>query len=142
VVCNHVYEHVPDAKRLLDEIYRVLKPGGVCYFAAGNRLNLIEPHHRLPLLSVMPKPLAHLYLRLLRNGNRYHETHLTLWGLRRLVSSFAVVDYSIPIIKHPERFAASEMVRPGTLRQKIAASVLSTAYWLCPTYIWVLRKAA
>ena len=28
VLCCHVYEHVPDATRLFDEIYRVLKPGG------------------------------------------------------------------------------------------------------------------
>ena len=28
VVCNHVLEHVPDDKRALAEIFRVLKPGG------------------------------------------------------------------------------------------------------------------
>jgi 2-polyprenyl-3-methyl-5-hydroxy-6-metoxy-1,4-benzoquinol methylase len=37
VICAHVYEHVPDPDRLLSEIWRVLKPGGLCYFAAGNR---------------------------------------------------------------------------------------------------------
>jgi SAM-dependent methyltransferase len=28
VICNHVLEHVQDDKKALDEIYRVLKPGG------------------------------------------------------------------------------------------------------------------
>ncbi len=28
VICNHVLEHVPDDKRALKELYRVLKPGG------------------------------------------------------------------------------------------------------------------
>ena len=28
VICTHVYEHVPNSKKLFDEIYRVLKPGG------------------------------------------------------------------------------------------------------------------
>src|ERR1039458_7700256 len=32
VNCTQVYEHVPDSKILMSEIYRVLKPGGVCFF--------------------------------------------------------------------------------------------------------------
>jgi len=28
VICNHVLEHIPDDKKALDEIYRILKPGG------------------------------------------------------------------------------------------------------------------
>jgi len=38
VFCMQVYEHVPDDQKLFKEIYRVLRQGGVCYFAAGNRL--------------------------------------------------------------------------------------------------------
>ncbi len=36
IVCNHVYEHVPLAGQLMDEVYRVLKANGFCYFSAGN----------------------------------------------------------------------------------------------------------
>ena len=34
VVCNHVLEHINDYKKALNEIYRVLKPGGklICSF--------------------------------------------------------------------------------------------------------------
>lgn len=63
VICAQVYEHVPNAAMMVDEIYRILKPGGVCYFAAGNRLNIIEPHYHLPFLSLFPRPLAHLYVK-------------------------------------------------------------------------------
>jgi 2-polyprenyl-3-methyl-5-hydroxy-6-metoxy-1,4-benzoquinol methylase len=28
VTCTHIYEHVPNAQRMLDEIHRVLRPGG------------------------------------------------------------------------------------------------------------------
>lgn len=140
VVCTHVYEHVPDAERLLGEIHRVLRPGGVCFFSAGNRIALMEPHYRLPLLSVVPKSLAHWYLRALGRGRFYYETHLTYWGLRRLVSRFELRDYTLAVIDDPERFAATDIVRPGSLRQRMARWLLTFAYWVCPTYLWVLRK--
>jgi SAM-dependent methyltransferase len=28
IICNHVLEHVPDDRRAMSELYRVLKPGG------------------------------------------------------------------------------------------------------------------
>ena len=46
VVLNHVYEHIPDAGRAFDEVWRILRPGGV-YVASPNRLAAIEPHHKL-----------------------------------------------------------------------------------------------
>src|SRR3989344_1791188 len=38
VICTHVYEHVPNSQKLFQEIYRVLKPNGICYLAAINSL--------------------------------------------------------------------------------------------------------
>jgi len=140
VTCAHIYEHVPNADRLMAEIHRVLKPGGVCFFAAGNRLVLIEGHYRLPLLSVLPKPLADLYLRVLRRGKRYYETHRTLWGLRKLAARFDTIDYTPRVVEDPERFHATDMVRPGSAKQKLARLVLRCGYWACPTYLWLLRK--
>lgn len=140
VSCTHIYEHVPDSKRLISEIYRVLKKGGICYFAAGNRLNLIEGHYRLPFLSVIPKPLAHLYLRILRRGDYYYENHLTYWGLKRLVFPFQIHDYTLKIIENPEKYYATDMVWPNSFKQKIALLILKAAYFISPTYIWVLKK--
>lgn len=140
VVCTQVYEHVPDAEQLMAEIYRVLKPGGICYFAAGNRLKILESHYKLPFLSIVPKSLAHLYLRVLGRGKFYFEKHLTLWELRRLVRRFEIIDYTLKIIRDPEKFCATEMIKPGSFRQKISLWVLGHAYWICPTYIWLLRK--
>lgn len=140
VVCTHIYEHVPDARQLLAEIYRVLKSGGVCYFAAGNRLKIVEAHYNLPMLSIIPKPLAHLYLRLLKKGTFYYENHLTFWSLRSLVSRFKIVDYTLRIVEDPQKFYATEMINHGTLKQKMYIWILKQAYWICPTYIWLLCK--
>ncbi len=140
VTCTHIYEHVPDAQRMLDEIFRVLTPGGVCFFAAENRLRLWEGHHNLPFLSLLPKPLGHVYVRLAGQGDRYYETHYTVWGLRRLVRRFEIIDYTKPVVRDPENYEATDMVRPGTLKQRVALATLATAYWAFPTYLWVLRK--
>ena len=60
VICSHVYEHVPDPVQMFSEIYRVLRSGGICYFSAGNRIMWNEPHYNLPLLAILPRPLAHV----------------------------------------------------------------------------------
>jgi 2-polyprenyl-3-methyl-5-hydroxy-6-metoxy-1,4-benzoquinol methylase len=140
VVCNHVYEHVPDANLLFAEIYRVLKPNGICYFAAGNRLDIKEHHHNLPFLSIVPKFVAHVYLRVMKKGKYYYETHYSYWGLKRLVAQFEVVDYTEIIIKNPERFHADDMVKTGSVTQKFALFLAKIGYWFFPTYIWVLKK--
>jgi ubiquinone/menaquinone biosynthesis C-methylase UbiE len=142
VVCSHVYEHVPSAERLMQEIYRVLKPGGCCYFAAGNRLNVMEPHYRLPFLSIIPRMLAHWYMRLAGKGTHYYEKHLTYWGLRRLAASFIIKDYSCHLINDPEQYAVDYMLPPGSFKQRVARALCRYANWLMPGYIWVLKKPA
>jgi ubiquinone/menaquinone biosynthesis C-methylase UbiE len=138
--CTHVYEHVPDPVRMMDEIQRVLRPGGVCMFIAGNRLIWMEADNKLPLLSVVPKAVGHRYVRLMGKGDRYHETTRTVWSLRKLVSRFELHDYTLKVVQDPERFHATDLVKPGTVQQKAAVLMLRGAYWLAPTYIWVLKK--
>jgi len=138
--CTQVYEHVPDSRKLMAEIYILLKPGGICYFAAGNRLVLIEGHYKLPLLSVVPKAIAHFYLSVLGRGNHYYETHLTLWSLRKLVRKFQVIDYTIKVLQEPRKFYATDIVRQGSTKQKIVLTFINVLYWLSPGYIWLLKK--
>jgi len=65
-VSNHVLEHVGDhaaQRRHIDEIVRVLRPGGVAYVALPHRWQLVENHHRLPLLGWVRGSLADRYMR-------------------------------------------------------------------------------
>lgn len=139
-ICAHVYEHVPDAARMMAEIRRVLRPGGVCYFAAGNRFQWMEPHYRLPLLSVIPSALAHLYLRVLGRGEYYYERHFSWWGLRRLAGDFALHDYTRRVIDDPVRFETAYMLPPGSLKHALARAVVRAAFPFVPTYLWLLEK--
>ena len=140
VTCTHIYEHVPDDQRMLDEILRVLRPGGLCYFAAENRIRLWDGHYNLPLVTMLPKPVADLYVRLSGRGQRRYETHRTLWGLRRLVRKFEITDYTRAVVRDPERFEATEMVWPGSPKHKAAKTIVKFAYWAFPTYLWILKK--
>jgi ubiquinone/menaquinone biosynthesis C-methylase UbiE len=140
VVCSHVYEHVPDPQRMFSEIHRVLQPGGVCYFSAGNRLMWNEPHYNLPLLSVLPRPLAHIYIRLAGKAGYYHEKHLSYWGLKALVKDFDCTDYTAKLINEPDKYATSYMLPPGSLKTRLAGLLAKYAHWASPGYIWILQK--
>jgi Methylase involved in ubiquinone/menaquinone biosynthesis len=84
IICNHVYEHLPDSGKLFEEIYRILMPRGACYCAAGNALAIMEPHYNLPFLSCIPKKFAHYYLKQMNRGTYYYENLLTWWSFKKL----------------------------------------------------------
>jgi SAM-dependent methyltransferase len=141
VVCNHVYEHTDDANRLVDEIARILKPSGVCYFAGPNKFDVVEPHYRLPLLSWLPRPVADLYVRLTRRGSGYPEKPLSWFALRRLLASrFEILDYTPAVVRDPVRYATEDLLPPGTVRHFSARAVLRLMPFLFPTFIYLLRK--
>ncbi|MFQ5577753.1 MAG: class I SAM-dependent methyltransferase, partial [Anaerolineae bacterium] len=142
VICSHIYEHVPHPERMMAEIYRVLKPGGLCYFAAGNKLKLVDPEYRLPLATMLPKAIAGPYARLVRGVPGYYETFMTLPGLKKLVRRFEVTDYTTAIINEPGRFHATDMVRPGTVKHRLARLAARLFYVALPAYIWILKKPA
>lgn len=141
VICNHVYEHVPSAEVLMDEILRILKPGGVCYFGAASRLIIMEPHYHLPFLSWLPKALAHRYMRWFKRGDFYFEKLQTRRALARLVQRFNIEDYTIEVLLDPDRFRARDMIPNGSLVEYVPRWIWRVAYPLLPTYILILRKS-
>lgn len=140
VICSQVYEHVPDPGKMFEEIFRVLRSGGVCYFAANNRIMLNEPHYNLPLLSVLPRPLAHIYMRVTGKGSHYYEELLSYWGLKSLTKRFRRIDYTLKAVFEPEKYLTDYMVRPHSLKAAAARIVLKYFYWASPAYIWLLQK--
>ena len=140
VICSHVYEHVPFPNKMMTEIYRVLKFGGFCYFAAGNKLKLIEPHYRLPFLSWLPKKIAHLYLNITNKGDHYYENLFTYPKLKKLVKRFKVNDYTLDILKHPDKFNAGDLLKKDSNKQKLSIFVYKYFKIFFPTFIWILEK--
>lgn len=138
VICTHVYEHVPNAQKLFSEIYRVLKPGGICYLAAINALWPIEPHYDLPFLSYLPKRLANIYIRI-KGKKEYYETPVTYWGLMKLTHKFEQIDYTAKILNEPKVFGYSNPIFtyiPSDFFQLISP----LAKYISPTSFWILKK--
>ncbi len=52
---------------------------------------------------------------LFKKADYYYENHLTYWGLKKLVSEFEINDYTKEIIKKPQKYFATEMVKENSL---------------------------
>ncbi|HEY0377652.1 MAG TPA: class I SAM-dependent methyltransferase [Pyrinomonadaceae bacterium] len=64
IVCMDVLEHVSDPEKLISEISRCLKPGGLCQLTAVNRFAFRDPHYHVRFVNWLPRRLANPYLRL------------------------------------------------------------------------------
>jgi len=140
ITCSHIYEQVDDAQELLDTIYKLLKPGGICYFVAGNRYKIIEPQFKLPFLSFLPNKLSKLYIRIAKKDGVYYQKHLSYFNLKKLVGMFTIHDYTIETIKNPSKYHSEDLVIEGSLKQKATILISKIVYFLIPTYIWILKK--
>ncbi len=66
-IFSHVLEHVPDPHKMVEEIHRVLKVGGIALIEFPNRLYPIELHGNLVLMPYVPLKIAKLYATILRS---------------------------------------------------------------------------
>jgi SAM-dependent methyltransferase len=138
IICAQVYEHVPDDQRLVGEMERVLKEGGIVFFSGPNRLFPVEPHYFLPFLHWLPSALANRYLRLLGRGEHYYERSRTLWSLRQLTSQFALRDVTIEAFL---RELPSIMPRPwNSILSRTPRLVWTLLLPVFPNFNWVLCK--
>ncbi len=141
-VCNQVYEHVDSPPDLLACIHRVLRSGGICYFAGPNLLWPIEPHVHLPFVHWIPRAAA---IRLLQwvGGERHRDLDahsLDFWRLRRL---FGRTGFSARSAFAARARAGVDLGDTG-LAMRAAASmpgiVERAMQPLLPGFVYVLRK--
>jgi SAM-dependent methyltransferase len=119
VISNHVIEHVGDRSeqlRHLCELRRVLRPGGVGYFAVPNRWMLVEPHFHLPFLSWLPRRWRDGYVRLAGRGTRYDCDPKSLGEIEALFREAKLHASNLCVRALRETLAIE---RPGSLLRKL-----------------------
>src|SRR3989338_7163398 len=83
-----VIEHVDDARMMVREACRVLKPGGKFYLAFPNRWRPVEAHTGIFFLSYLPRGVAEMLMKRLWKRNSIEELNLhflSYWSLKRLL---------------------------------------------------------
>lgn len=138
IICNNVYEHVPDPNRMITEIYRVLKKGGICYFAATNKYMIIESDHKLPFLSWLPIPLASLYLKIMRKGDCYYERPFSYNQLKKLFFKFKTYEYTMRVLKEPKTFNVNH--KASRFISSIPSIFIKPFTFFSPQFFWILVK--
>jgi SAM-dependent methyltransferase len=142
VVINHILEHVTSPEGLMDEVWRVLKPGGIAYLACPNRLSIVEPHYRLPFLSWLPRRWADRYVRMLGRGDRYRDHLPSFWRVMQLSRRFRVIDQTVDVLKRPERYLLGDQEYDWkvTVAARLPRCFLKLLVPFVPVWILILKK--
>jgi ubiquinone/menaquinone biosynthesis C-methylase UbiE len=118
VVFNHVYIYFKDQNYLFEELRRVLKKGGIIYFAGANAMSLKPLYDKK---KIYPK---------------------TYFGLRLLLRTFEVKDYTLEVIKNPNKYSTKKLANStiGMLISKLPGICLLPLLFITPSWIWILKK--
>lgn len=143
IVCSQVYEHYPNFQLLIQEIFRLLSPNGICYFSGPNKFAFIEEHYHLPFLSWVPRRIANIYVRIAGVAEDYYEKPKTFWQLREAMHQFKVIDLTREILTNPAAYLIEERVSGKFVT---IFRVLPNFLWplierFVPNFNWVLKKS-
>jgi ubiquinone/menaquinone biosynthesis C-methylase UbiE len=141
VISNHVVEHVGDQQQHIDEIIRVLKPGGIIYLATPNKNWITDPHYRVPLINWMPPRLASRYLRTLK-GKTWDIKPVNVRKLKRLSKNQHRIDsLVVEIIKQPEQYHLDAFKKLHPVTRRMPRPVLKALSSISPTVLILLTKS-
>lgn len=118
-VALELLEHVEDWEAVVQEMMRVVRPGGVIFLSTTNALCPRQSEYTLPLYSWYPAPLKRRYVRLAQttrpeivNYARYPAFHwFTFYGLRRYGRRYGFDSYdSFDIVDLDEKGALGRAI--------------------------------
>lgn len=144
VVCNQVYQYVPNVAGLLAEIHRVVRPGGFCFFSARNLLGIVARENWRPLLAAIAPGIARRLDS--RNSVKANWRHRAgyLWPyfkLRNLASCWFIVhDYTTRVLTTPQLASLFFPAANCNRLIYVLAPVLRALKPILPSHLWILQK--
>lgn len=137
VIANQIYNFVDNDIKLMKEIYRILKPGGICYFGARNKYAFVEPQYDILFLSWYPKWLSDFIVKRTNKGSNFIGKYRSYYGIKNLVKGFKLHDYTLKILRDPEKYNFVKLIKYKYLFRFFPLNLLKP---LIPNYIWILEK--
>ncbi|MBI2861568.1 MAG: class I SAM-dependent methyltransferase [Chloroflexi bacterium] len=140
VFCNQVVEHVPDVPSFLRELHRVMRVGGVAYFATGNRLWPIEGHSGLLFAGWLPRLVAERYVKLRGRRHEHDEWDVympTYWSLTR---DFRRTGFSV-VASYKDLWNEERLPPLGRRLLKALLALRLPLEWVGPMLVFLVRKA-
>lgn len=138
IICNQVYEHVPDPQYLIAEIYRILRPGGYCYFAGPNLLFPIEPHVFWPFIHWLPRKYAIKIMKICGSKGVLDAYSVNYWTLKKWFKGFQAKSAVRYVIKNPAKYYRSGFIWRSL--SYLPSNILDMMTWISPGFIFILRK--
>jgi len=135
LLCTQVYEHVPDDYKLVEELYRILKPNGVIFFSGPNKLFPLELHYNLPFIHWLPVEWQRNLLPRIRKGPVLYERIRNKNELLQMLRQFQIQDISIEVALF--YLQANKFIRT-ILKGPLTFLKLFT-FWV-PNFNWLARK--
>lgn len=131
-------EHMPKAEESFARIFELLKPGGILYMTAPNKLWPLEPHYGLLFLNWLPIKLANMYLQLARGVASFENSAYarTYFGLKRLLGKYNC-EYTFVVPNQN-----SEFIGCGEKRSNAYNLLKNLGIWLInkSSIFWVFSK--
>ncbi len=127
-VSLQVLEHVTNPYDMLQETFRVLKPGSFFYLTCENYLSFWEPHYGVRWFPLLPKSIGSLYLRLRGRSPEFLHTSITYTtrpGVRRMLKRCGFISMREQKIK-------ALIESPSLLKSRWMRSLVIGMRWLMP----------
>lgn len=136
LIANHVLYYVVDQKSFLSEVYRVIKPDGICYFSVINGIYT----QRILKLPTWLQPLAARIV----FGSPVNFGHpVKMEAYQKMLSEFTFRDITADALLEPHRYAGDfrgwRSIILKTISKLPAKYIIAIAS-RSPTHIFVLQK--
>lgn len=141
VISNQVIEHVAEQREHVEEVFRVLKKGGVAYFSTPNRYWHKEVHSQLYFLGYFPRQIASAIFRFFRKGT-WDVYPLSYSALKRMLANYSseLNDYGADIVMQPEKYFYTQNPRLLPILGKLPTWVLRGMTFLMPCFFITAKK--